>query len=412
MYKRNILRYTIFLLLILGLFSSAYASDRSIYKRDYGTEQKVALVIGNKNYTHFKTLKNPIYDARDMRDVLKSKGFKVLYLEDANLEDMEKKVNEFENKLKSGGVGFFYYAGHGLEVKGKNYLIPSPAKISKENEVKYRSLSVDMVIDKMQDSQNRLNIIVLDACRDNPFGDGRSIGGEGLATINNARGMYIAFATSPKKKASDGDGRNGLFTKHLLVNIQKNNLNLDEVFKYTRTSVYKESYKTQLPWTSSSVIGDFYFSLSDSIIIPKPTPKLHKDIVKIGNLMWENQSFTKKYTHSEAKSYCDNLTLGGYSDWRMPTRDELNSLSNINMYGMYDDNWKNWFNKNKDKRATNSKGESHFIRKEFLEKMPKKSWFWTFTHKNSFLFWVICFDDGFDDWTFDTGSRYVRCIRQ
>ena len=404
MYKRNILRHTIFLLIILGLFSSAYASDRSIYKRDYGTEQKVALVIGNKNYTHFKTLKNPIYDARDMRDVLKSKGFKVLYLEDANLEDMEKKVNEFENKLKSGGVGFFYYAGHGLEVKGKNYLIPSPAKISKENEVKYRSLSVDMVIDKMQDSQNRLNIIVLDACRDNPFGDGRSIGGEGLATINNARGMYIAFATSPKKKASDGDGRNGLFTKHLLVNIQKNNLNLDEVFKYTRTSVYKESYKTQLPWTSSSVIGDFYFSLSDN---------KNPNIIKIGSLMWEYQIITRDYNHSEAKRYCDNLTLEGYDDWRMPTKDELMSLGNIKLYEWDNErSWEKWFNKNKNKRLINSKGDSFFILKEFLEIISEYSWFWTLDKYNNNNNWVIGFAGGQVRWSNSFNYFSILCVRQ
>lgn len=270
--------------MILGLFSSAYASDRSIYKRDYGTEKKIALVIGNSEYSNFKSLKNSLNDAKDIKSVLETQGFEVLSLYNGSLIEIESIIQKFENKLKQGGVGFFYYAGHGLEVNGQNYLVPSSANISAQNEVKYKSYPVGMLIAKMQDSHNRLNILVLDACRDNPFGDGRSIGGEGLAPINNAEGMYIAFATAPKKKASDGDGRNGLFTKYLLSNIQKENLKLDEVFSQTRASVYKESDKKQLPWTSSSVIGDFYFSLSSSSdTTPKTNEKITTDIPKPQN---------------------------------------------------------------------------------------------------------------------------------
>ena len=251
----------IFLIFSVLTFYVNASTDRSIYRKNYGTENKVALIIGNSNYDHFSSLKNTLNDAEDMRKILKDKGFDVLYLKDANLESMENMVEKFSMKLRKGGVGFFYYAGHGIEVEGKNYLVPVEAKISKKSKVKYRSLPIDMIIDEMEESRNRLNIVVLDSCRNDPFS--RS-GGGGLAQINNAKGMYIAFATAPGKVASDGgSGRNGLFTKHLITNINQSNITLDEVFNNTRASVYNESKSKQLPWTSSSVIGDFYFKLGE-----------------------------------------------------------------------------------------------------------------------------------------------------
>jgi len=248
---------TLFFFLLLTLFIDA-STDRAIYRKTYENENKVALIIGNSNYTHFSPLKNTLHDAEDIQQILKNKGFDVLYLKDGDLESMESMVEKFAAKLRKGGVGFFYYAGHGLEVEGNNYLVPVSANISSKNKVKYKSLPVNMIIDEMEDSHNRLNIIVLDACRNDPF----SRGGGGLGQINNAKGMYIAFATAPGKVASDGgSGRNGLFTKHLIKNISLNNLTLNDVFKKTRASVYTESHEKQLPWTSSSVIGDFYFQL-------------------------------------------------------------------------------------------------------------------------------------------------------
>ena len=154
--------------LLLTFFIQA-SNDRSIYKKNYGKENKVALVIGNSNYTHFSSLKNTLNDAEDMRRVLKAKGFDVLYLKDADLESMEHMVEKFSTKLRQGGVGFFYYAGHGVEVDGKNYLVPVGADIPSKRKVKYRALPINMVIDEMEDSRNRLNIVVLDACRNDPF---------------------------------------------------------------------------------------------------------------------------------------------------------------------------------------------------------------------------------------------------
>ncbi len=258
-------------LLLFTLFAEA-TNDRSIYRKTYANENKVALVIGNSSYTNFSVLKNTINDAEDMRDVLKAKGFDVLFLKDGDLRSMEKILRKFSYKLKKGGVGLFYYAGHGLEIEGNNYLIPTKAEIPEQDEVKYESLAVNLVIDKMKNSHNRLNIIVLDACRSNPFGRD---GGGGLAQINSARGMYIAFATAPGKVASDGgNGKNGLFTKHLIYNISQPNFTLNEVFKQTRASVDKESNSQQLPWTSSSIIGDFYFQLNDAKVTTAPPAPL------------------------------------------------------------------------------------------------------------------------------------------
>jgi len=263
------MRQIIILFILLLLSSTLQADSRALYLKKYSNENKVALVIGNRNYTHFSKLKNSTNDAYDMQKILKDKGFDVLYLENANLRTMKKTLRKFTNKLRNSGVGLFYYAGHGIEVDGKNYLIPINANIPKKDEVEYEALAMNMVIDKMANAKNRLNLVILDACRNDPYsrsGDG------GLAQINNAQGMYIAFATAPKSVASDGSGRNGLFTKHLIENIKKPNLELDRIFKNVRKGVKQESNGAQQPWTSSSVDGDFYFNAQTEIIQKNEKP--------------------------------------------------------------------------------------------------------------------------------------------
>ncbi len=246
----------ILILLFITFFVQA-SNDHSIYQKNYASERKTALVIGNSHYTRFGLLKNTLNDARDMRKILKAKGFKVLYLEDGDLRSMKKIVRKFSRELDNGGVGFFYYAGHGIEVEQKNYLIPIGAEIPEKDEVEYGALAVDMLIDKMEGAKSRINIIVLDACRNDPF----SRGGGGLSRIYPAEGTYISFATAPGKVASDGDTRNGLYTKYLIKYISQPNLTLKEVFEKTQKAVYQESGKKQHPWISSSMIGDFYFQI-------------------------------------------------------------------------------------------------------------------------------------------------------
>lgn len=231
--------------------------ERAIYLKKFSKENRVALVIGNNNYSNFSKLKNSLNDARDIKSILVNKDFDVIFLENASLKEMENGIRKFSSKLKNGGTGMFYYAGHGLEIDGKNYLIPIDANIEAKEEAKYNALAVDMVIDKMEYAKNRLNIIVLDACRHDPFSRGNS---GGLAAINNARGMFIAYATAPGSVASDGNGKNGLFTKHL-IHEMNNDVPIENVFKKVREKVSEESNGKQNPWTSSSITGEFYFTI-------------------------------------------------------------------------------------------------------------------------------------------------------
>jgi len=253
------------------LLSVDIMADRGfdVILKEMKSEPRVALVIGNKDYSSLNSLKNPINDARDMADILRKKGFYVIPLENASQFQMEQAITQFSNKIRSGkGVGLFYYAGHGVEFEGINYLIPSNVTGLTPDFVKSKTVSVDSIITAMERANNRFNILILDACRSKPWGRG----GGGLAPINSATGIYVAYATAPGKIAEDGAGRNGLFTGYLKKYINQSGLKIEEVFKNVRREVRKASHKRQTPWTSSSVDGDFYFSLSNHLNIPNNRP--------------------------------------------------------------------------------------------------------------------------------------------
>jgi len=224
-------------------------------------KKRTALVVGNGAYAGGK-LKNAVNDARLMKVLLEKLNFDVIYGENLNLREMKKKLNHFSEKLKGkGGVGLFYFAGHGMQIKGQNYLLPIGIEIRDEADVEFECLPADRVISKMEFSRNRLNIIVLDACRNNPFvySFNRSFS-RGLAQMHSGKGMLIAYATAPGKIASDGPGiGNGLFTYYLVKTIEIPGLSLEKIFTITRRQVYEKSKQQQLPWISSSVLGEFIF---------------------------------------------------------------------------------------------------------------------------------------------------------
>jgi hypothetical protein len=220
--------------------------------------RRVALVIGNASYSSVPKLINPTNDAREVTRALQATGFEVIRLENADLRQMQDAVRSFGNRLGKNDVGLFYFSGHGVQVKGKNYLIPVRENIKQSFEVPSGAIDADLVLATMENAKNNLNIMILDACR-SPFpGEARSLS-RGLATLDAAKGTLIAYATAPGKEALDGQGNNSPYTKHLVRALQQKGLPIEQVFKQVRIAVVEETKGNQVPWENSSIMGDFYF---------------------------------------------------------------------------------------------------------------------------------------------------------
>jgi hypothetical protein len=220
--------------------------------------KRIALVIGNAKY-NIRPLQNPVNDADDVSKALKGSGFDVLDLRNASLREMTEGTRTFGDMLKTHDVGLVYYSGHGIEVKGRNYFIPVNADIKREDEVAFQSLDVGLILEKMATANKSVNIMIVDACRDDPFGRSFRSSSSGLAAVDAPKGSLIAFATSPGKVAADGDGRNSPYTKHLVRAMQLPNRKIEEVFKEVRRAVQAETKDQQTPWENTSLSGDFYF---------------------------------------------------------------------------------------------------------------------------------------------------------
>jgi formylglycine-generating enzyme required for sulfatase activity len=251
--------------LMLGLASMAFAAEP---KRNLAVakpadnmsvkEQRVALVIGNSSYK-IAPLKNPANDAADIAKALRGLGFQVTLKQNQSRDAMAQAIREFGNQLKRGGTGLFYYAGHGMQVKGKNFLIPVDADIQSEDEVPYRGIDANDLRAKMESARNRVNLVILDACRNNPFARSFRSSAQGLAQMDAPVGTLVAFATAPGSVAADGTGRNGLYTQHLLASLNQPGLKIEDVFKRVRVGVRQGSRGKQVPWENTSLEGDFYF---------------------------------------------------------------------------------------------------------------------------------------------------------
>lgn len=258
--------------LILLLTSPIYAQQRDIKPQNSSSnsEKRVALVIGNSAYTD-APLKNPVNDARDMAQALAALGFEVIHKENLNQNDMKRAIREFGSKIRNGGVGLFYYAGHGVAVKGINYLVPVDAQVESEEEVEYECVDAGFVLAQMESARNRLNIVIMDACRNNPFARSFRSASRGLAVMDAPSGTLIAYATAPGSVASDGNDRNGLYTQELLKFMQTPGVSIEELFKQVRISVRKLTDGKQTPWEASSLTGDFYFSGKSQVAKQLPT---------------------------------------------------------------------------------------------------------------------------------------------
>jgi tetratricopeptide (TPR) repeat protein len=245
--------------------SSNSVSVVSALAEAYKDEKRYALVIGNSNYNkEIGLLKNPVNDATDVATELRKSNFDVQLLTNATYIQIREAMRKFQEKLSSGPkdqtVGLFYYAGHGVQYQDENYLVPIDANVKFEDDIVRMCFPVQrMVLNNMENTNSRMNIIILDACRNNPFpATNRSVAG-GLAEMKRARGSFIAYATAPGSVASDGTGRNGLYTQEFLKALRKPGLTIEQVFKEVRMNVLKLSDDRQYTWDSSNIIGEFYF---------------------------------------------------------------------------------------------------------------------------------------------------------
>jgi Caspase domain len=240
---------------ILGLMASFAAP---------AVAKNVALLIGNSNYS-VGQLANPANDANDLANTLRAIGFETIVRMNVDGDAMRSSIRDFGDKLKNNdGIGLFFFAGHGVQVNGENYLLPVSVPLRSEQDVEKYGVQANMVLRYMEDSKNRVNVVVLDACRNNPFIKTRSVKTRGLAPMDAPSGSLVAFSTAPGTEASDGSGRNGLYTKHLMASMKVPGLTVEQVFKRTREGVEVESEREighkQSPREESSLKGgDIYF---------------------------------------------------------------------------------------------------------------------------------------------------------
>ena len=237
------------------------------------TERQVALVIGNANY-RIGALKNPVNDAQAVADALRGMGFEVALRENTSRRDMVEAFRQFSPHARAARVRVIFPAGHGVQVKGRNYLLPVDTEIRAEDEVPAKSADLNELLDRLGALPNGINIVILDACRNNPFSGTEVLGPDGrrlkfrgatpggLARVEAPLGSMVAFSTAPGGVALDNPGeKNSLYTKHLLGHIRSPGLPVELLFKQVRLAVARETGRVQVPWESSSLTGDYCFRL-------------------------------------------------------------------------------------------------------------------------------------------------------
>jgi hypothetical protein len=232
---------------------------------NYSDAPRLALIVGNGTYPA-SPLTNPSHDAKAMAHQLGEMGFETVLLIDATKAQMIAAIAAFCARLRQHrAVGLFYYAGHGAQQSWRNYLIPVDANVGEPQQLASAALDLGTLLDGLAEAQNPMNILILDACRDDPFGATLRLPTKGLSQFDAPPGTLLAYATAPGRTASDGEGANGLYTGNLLVEMRDPKLKIEDVFKRVRLAVRRRSNGSQIPWESTSLEGDFY-------LLPKGAP--------------------------------------------------------------------------------------------------------------------------------------------
>ncbi len=318
--------------LALFLFAIFLALSTYLNSQDRPLEvvyqkKRIALVIGNAAYKS-APLKNPNNDAKDMASMLKRFGFDVTLKINARKKTMEMAIRDFGNKIKRGGIGLFYYAGHGMQIKGSNYLIPIGTNIQAEDEIEYDAVDMGRVLSKMESAGNDMNIIILDACRDNPFARSFRSSSRGLVRMDAPKGTLIVYSTSPGKTAADGTGRNGIFTEHFLNIIKETNLEITHLLKEVRRRVSDETNGIQIPWESSSLIGNFYFPSQ-----PKPAKPVEAGGIKLPPKLPKTSSEYKDSIEKAAKER--ERKKSKWENWQTRMKSDFTEVEKIDKSTAY-----------------------------------------------------------------------------
>ncbi|NVK01084.1 MAG: SUMF1/EgtB/PvdO family nonheme iron enzyme [Oceanospirillaceae bacterium] len=278
---------------------------------------RIALVVGNDDYTTLPNLNNARKDAEDMSAKLEQFGFDVITKLDVKQRDLYRTLYDFSGKLKAGDTALVFYAGHGISSQGENYLIPSDAIVEYETDLRAEAITASEVMASMSDSGAGLSILILDACRDNPLPKRRRSAARGLSVVSTQQstaGSVILYSAAPGQTAEDGGaGQNGVFTGALLKNLDTAGLSIDQVFKRTAQDVASLTAKRQQPWISNSFTGDFYFNDNPVVVTPKqPEPEIKKYDKELELAFWSSVAESKNHKLFEA--YLKQYPEGSFAE--------------------------------------------------------------------------------------------------
>lgn len=243
----------------MGISTPQIDLNQPILANTDTAQKRLALVIGNSTYIS-RPLKNPVNDADDMAAFLKSAGFKVMEVRNADIFELRSSIKKFEDSLPAYDVGLIYYSGHGIEFKGSNYLIPVDAQLKNEQDIPRQGYAINSILSKMSKANKKTTIFILDACRNNPVFSQYRSASDGLTQMAAPSGAIIAFSAAPGQVASDGNGRNSPYTAALLSKAKVPNKKIEDILKETSQKVSDDTGGRQIPWYNSSLVGDFYFS--------------------------------------------------------------------------------------------------------------------------------------------------------
>lgn len=287
---------------------------------------RLALVIGNSDYLHVQKLNNPKNDANDIESVLKNLGFDVIKMLDAELSDIQKAVNDFLQRLDEYATGLLFYAGHGMQIDGKNYIVPTDCQVCDKGKTTVSCYCLNTFFDGVSAYKGKTIICILDACRNNPFTASRGIGIGFTQFDNQPKGTIIAYSTSADCTAFDGQNSNGLYTQVLKDALLIPNLKIEEMFKFVRNKVSDISINQygseQISWEYSSLVGDFYFSVTPQ---PVNTKVSDEDIFEY---------ISERYSYYESE--IDNINdieclpyIDAYKKYQIPIIKLLRAYSRI-----------------------------------------------------------------------------------